>query len=250
MRLYFPELEPWAAWSASLPAVPPVYLWANVVLQGATRHSAWPTLHHSESGPLGLSVQMWGRRVCQCSDCLRHLSHTLPAPFIPHSASLSPATATRVLSTLVPVSAPTTSLDECLFSIFLVLVPLAVRFSVSSGCARRRSVSTYTAILVPPGLTEFHFFFEILFTFSLYVILSSVNKGRFISSPICVFYFPFLSYCTSKDFSTFPKHFTKKAKLFPFIRTLVPPFIWTDGYFCLSHFLGFSLNITSSHHTK
>ena len=30
----------------------------------------------------------------------------LPAPFVPHSASLGPATATGVLSTLVPVSAP------------------------------------------------------------------------------------------------------------------------------------------------
>ena len=76
----------------------------------------------------------------------------LPAPFVPHSASLSPATATQVLSIPVPVSAPPTSLDECLFSIYLVLVPLAVRFSVSSGCARRRSVSTYAAILVPPSL--------------------------------------------------------------------------------------------------
>ena len=74
----------------------------------------------------------------------------LPAPFVPHSASLSPAAAMRVLSTQVPVSAPPTSLDECLFSISLVSVPLAVRFSVSSGCARRRSVSTYAAILVPP----------------------------------------------------------------------------------------------------
>ena len=72
----------------------------------------------------------------------------LPAPFVPHSASLSPTTATRVLSTPVPVSAPPTGLDECLFSISLVLDPLAVRFSVSSGCARRRSVSTYAAILV------------------------------------------------------------------------------------------------------
>ena len=60
----FPELEPRVARSASLPAVRPVYLWANVVPQGATRHSACPTLRHSESGPLGLSVQMWGRRVC------------------------------------------------------------------------------------------------------------------------------------------------------------------------------------------
>ena len=54
----------------------------------------------------------------------------LPAPFVPHSTSLGPTTATRVLSTPVPVSAPPTSLDECLFSISLVSVPLAVRFSV------------------------------------------------------------------------------------------------------------------------
>ena len=39
-------------------------------------------------------------------------------------------------------------LDECLFCISLVLDFLALRFSVSSGFARRRSVSTYAAILV------------------------------------------------------------------------------------------------------
>ena len=49
----------------------------------------------------------------------------LPAPFVPHSASLGPATATQVLSTPVPVSAPPTGLDECLFCISLVLDPLA-----------------------------------------------------------------------------------------------------------------------------
>ena len=42
----------------------------------------------------------------------------LPAPLVPHSASLGPATATRVLSTLVPVSAPPTGLDECSFFLF------------------------------------------------------------------------------------------------------------------------------------
>ena len=42
----------------------------------------------------------------------------------------------------MPVSAPPTSLDEWLFSIFLVLVPLVVRFSVSSGCARRRHLGS------------------------------------------------------------------------------------------------------------
>ena len=73
----------------------------------------------------------------------------LPASFVPHSTSLGPSMATGVFSALVPVSAPPTGLDECLFFISLVWDFLAVRFSVSSGCAMRRSVSTYTAILVP-----------------------------------------------------------------------------------------------------
>ena len=61
LRLYFPELEPWVAWSASLPAIHPVYLCTNVGLQGL-------------------------------------LVLGLPAPFVPHSASLGPTTAMRVLS--------------------------------------------------------------------------------------------------------------------------------------------------------
>ena len=60
----FPELEPWVVRSALLPAVCPVYLWVNVGPRGATHRSACPVLRHSESGPLGLSAQMWGRRVC------------------------------------------------------------------------------------------------------------------------------------------------------------------------------------------
>ena len=39
----------------------------------------------------------------------------LPAPFIPHSASLGPTTATRVLFALVPISAPPTGLDVWFF---------------------------------------------------------------------------------------------------------------------------------------
>ena len=81
----------------------------------------------------------------------------LPALFVPHSASLSPAKVTEVLSALVPVSAPPTGLDECLFFISLVSDFLAIRFSVSSGCARRRSVSTYAAILVFPPLATFKY---------------------------------------------------------------------------------------------
>ena len=74
----------------------------------------------------------------------------LPAPLFPLSASLGPTTARRVLSAPVPVSAPPTGLGECLFFISLVSDSLAVRFFVSSGCARRCSVSTYAAILVLP----------------------------------------------------------------------------------------------------
>ena len=37
----------------------------------------------------------------------------LPALFVPHSASLGSATATRVLSAPVPISVPPTGLDEC-----------------------------------------------------------------------------------------------------------------------------------------
>ena len=55
----------WVAWSASLPAVCPVYLCAIVGPWGATRRSACRVLRHSESGPLGLSVRKCGgRRVC------------------------------------------------------------------------------------------------------------------------------------------------------------------------------------------
>ena len=72
----------------------------------------------------------------------------LPDLFVPHSASLGPAMATQVLSAPVPISALPTGLDVCFFFIYLVLDPLAVHFSVSSGCVRRRSVSTYAAILV------------------------------------------------------------------------------------------------------
>ena len=112
-------------------------MWCHGVLPTG---SACLVLRHSESGPLGLSVRMWGRRVCWCWGCLCRLSHTPPVSVPPQPRESSPPQ--------LPVSAPPTGLDDCLFSISLVLVPLAVRFSVSSGCAKRRSVSTYAAILV------------------------------------------------------------------------------------------------------
>ena len=96
----------------------------------------------------------------------------LPALFVPHSASLGPTTATRVLS------APPTCLDECLFFISLVSDFLAVGFSISSGCARRRSVSTYAAILV---LRPLHtIFFISIFTF----LLGKVHLLVFLSASV------------------------------------------------------------------
>ena len=103
---------------------------------GCYLHSACPALH---SPPLQVRLSWF---ICANVWPQGLLVLGLPAPFVPHSASLSPATATQVLSTPVPISAPPTGLDECLFFISLVSDFLAVRFSVSSGCARRLSVST------------------------------------------------------------------------------------------------------------
>ena len=52
----------------------------------------------------------------------------LPALLVPHSASLCLATAMRVLSAPVPISAPPTSLDVCFFFLYLVSDFLAVDF--------------------------------------------------------------------------------------------------------------------------
>ena len=108
-------------------------------VSGCYRRSACPALCHSESSPLGLSV-------CECG-AAGSASGQTACPVCPTlRQSWSPAT--RVLSAQVPVSTPPTGLDEYSFFISLVSDPLAVGFSVSSGCARRRSVSTYAAILV------------------------------------------------------------------------------------------------------
>ena len=82
---------------------------------------------------------MWGRRVlpatlspalsvylCANVGLQGLLVLGLPVQLVPHATGLGPATATQVLSTLVPVSAPPTGLDECLFFISLVLDFLAL----------------------------------------------------------------------------------------------------------------------------
>ena len=97
-----------------------------------------PVLRHSESSPLGLSVHECGAAGSAGGQTACPVRPKLCQSGAPHSHA----------SPLCPGCAPLTGLDECLFFIYLVLDFLAVRSSVSSGCARRRSVSTYTAILV------------------------------------------------------------------------------------------------------
>ena len=166
-------LEPWVTQSTSLPAVhPDLSVCECRAARSATRRSPCPVLCHSEFSPLGLSVSKCGA-TGSASDqtACPVLCHSESGPlglsvgYCRAAGSASGQTACAVCPTLrqsqschshasplhpVPISAPPTGLDECLFSISLVSVPLAVRFSVSSGCARRRSVSTYAAILVLP----------------------------------------------------------------------------------------------------
>ena len=111
-----------------LPFVP-VYLCASVGPRGATCHSACPIIHHSESGPLGLSVHECeaagsasGQTTCPDCPTLRPRAHLCP----------SYQSGRMFLFYLIDVELP------------------SVQFSVSSGCARRHSVSTYAAILVLP----------------------------------------------------------------------------------------------------
>ena len=72
------------------PMIVPVYLCMSVGPWGATRRSACPVLHHSESRPLSYLYANVGPQGL--------LVVGLPALFVPHSASLGPATATQVLS--------------------------------------------------------------------------------------------------------------------------------------------------------
>ena len=133
-------LEPWVMWTALLPSIHPGLSVRECGAALCYPLSVFPVLLHSESGPLGLSAQMWACRVCQWSDCLPRSSHTLPVSVPLRQLESSPP--------WLPDSAPPTGLYECLFFIYLVSDSLAVRFSVSSSCARRLSVSTYAAILV------------------------------------------------------------------------------------------------------
>ena len=170
----------------SLLCSPPVVRFICVRMWGpGVLPTALPAPLSTTLSPLSLALWVFPAKVVRQG----LLVVRLPALFVPHSASLSPATATRVLSTQVSVSAPPTSLDEGLFSISLVLVPLAVHFSVSSGCARRRSVSTYAAIFVPPSLCFKSCFISCLhllyYCFPVYVLIQLVYPSFLTGSFLC-----------------------------------------------------------------
>ena len=111
-------------------------MWGRGVLPTALAASFSTTLSPALSVYLCTNVGPRGQTACPVHPTLRQSwsCHSNTSPLRP-----------------VPVSAPPTGLDVCLFFISLVSDFLAVQFSVSSGCERRRSVSTYAAILVLPN---------------------------------------------------------------------------------------------------
>ena len=106
--------------------------------EGCYPRLSLPGSHHSESGSLGLSVRQCGAAGSASGQtaCAVHPTLSQSRSRHSHASPLHPGA----------VSAPPTGLEECLFFISLVSDPLAVLFSVSSGCARRRSVCTYAVI--------------------------------------------------------------------------------------------------------
>ena len=140
LRLYFPALEPWVTRSASLPAVHLVYLCENVGPRGATLHSACPVLHHSESGPLSLSV-----RECGVTGSASGQTACPVGPTLRQSRSCQ-----GNCSPLRPDAGLRPSYwSGCMFLFYLLGVglPYCSIFCQFWLC-RRRSVSTYAAILV------------------------------------------------------------------------------------------------------
>ena len=125
LRLYFPELEPWVAWSVSLPCHSFRFIYAR----------------------------MWGAASASCPTACP-VRPTICHPFGSSSIAGSPLCPACPSLTLLLVWMMASSLSPWLSDL------PAVGFSVSSGCflflnccclsfgcARRRSVSTYASIL-------------------------------------------------------------------------------------------------------
>ena len=92
LEALFPVLEPWVTRSASLPCRSSQFICARMWGLGVLP-TALPAPFSTTLSP-ALSVYLCTNAGSQGLPVVR-----LPAPFIPHSASLGPATATRVLST-------------------------------------------------------------------------------------------------------------------------------------------------------
>ena len=140
LRLNFPALEPWVTQSSS-----PPHRWSHFICVRVWGLEVLPA-----ALPAPLSATLSRALLVYLRECgaAGSASGQTACPVRPSLLQSRSATATRVLSAPVSVSAPPTGLDVCFFFIYLVSDFLAVRFSVSSGCARRRSVSTYAATLV------------------------------------------------------------------------------------------------------
>ena len=96
LRLYFPELEPWVARSASLPMVRPGLSMLECGAAGCYLPLCLPRSPPLfESGPLGLSVRECG--------AAGSASGQTACAFVPHSASLGPATPQCPSPPLLPV---------------------------------------------------------------------------------------------------------------------------------------------------
>ena len=123
------------------PAVSPGLSMRECGATGCYPRSACPILRHSESGPLGLCV-----RECRAAGCASGRTacppscHTPPVSVPPRQCESSPPWLPS--PPLLPVWM------NVYFFISLLSYFLVLPFSVSSGCVRRRSVSTYAAILV------------------------------------------------------------------------------------------------------
>ena len=133
LRLYFPALEPWVAWSASLPAVPPCLSMCECGAAGSASTTLWGLVAEALPSPFHNPPPRW---VLQLPPC--------------HKSSLPGCPSLPLLRVWMNVS----SLSPWLSDFH------TVQFSVSSGCflflncccpsfscGRRHSVSAYTSIL-------------------------------------------------------------------------------------------------------
>ena len=132
-RLYFPVLEPWVAWSASLP-MPflPVYLCTNVGLQGLPATTLWGLTAAAWPAPLHNLPPRWVHQPTPCHESSPPSCLSPPLPPVWMNVSSLPPWLSDFHTVLFSV------ISGCF--LFLNCCP-------SFGCAWWHSVSTYASIL-------------------------------------------------------------------------------------------------------